>query len=355
MRAALEAFLHNTVWSHRGIAACLLYPFSLVYRTIARARAARVTPVDLPVPVVVVGNIYVGGTGKTPITIQLVRELRAAGFTPGVISRGYGRAAQTERIVEAESSAADVGDEPLLIARSARVPVAVGRNRVAAGRLLLSRFPSVNVIISDDGLQHRRLARDVELAVIGARGLGNGWVLPAGPLREDPGRLDTVDAIVLNATQEVVASRTPRFAATNQLGDAVRLIDGKRRTIDDMSHRIAEKEAKVAAAAGIAAPERFFSMLQAHDIDARTMALGDHFDFKTNPFAGLDCRYILITAKDAVKVRQNPELAGDKRIWVVELETQLDTYFVQFVLERVYEAARRKNIDVVPVTEEITH
>ncbi len=354
MRAALESMLHG-IWSHRGPAAMLLYPFSLVYEAVARSRAKKITPIELPVPVIVVGNIYVGGTGKTPITIQLARELRAAGFTPGVISRGYGRAAQMEQLVTTESAAREVGDEPLLIARSARVPVAVGRNRVAAGRLLLSKFPKTNIIISDDGLQHKRLARDVELAVIGARGLGNGWVLPAGPLRESAARLDTVDAIVLNATQETVTSRTPRFAATNQLGDAVRLVDGKRRTIDDMAHRIAEKEAKVVAAAGIAAPERFFSMLQAHDINAKCMGLGDHFDFASNPFAHLDCRYILVTGKDAVKVMQNPELAKDKRIWVVDLETQLDTYFVQFVLERAYEAARRKNIDVVPVTEQITH
>ncbi len=356
MRAALEAFLHNQVWSHRGPAALLLYPFSLIYSAVARARAAKIKPVALPVPVVVVGNIYVGGTGKTPITIQLTRELRAAGFTPGVISRGYGRAAQTEQLVTAESAAADVGDEPLLIARSAHVPVAVGRNRVAAGRLLLSKFPAVNVIISDDGLQHTQLARDVELAVIGARGLGNGWVLPAGPLREDASRLDKVDAIVLNATQETFASRTPRFAATNQLGVCVRLIDGKRRPIDDMAHRIAEKEARVIAAAGIAAPERFFSMLQAHGINAHTMGLGDHYGFAENPFKNMDeYRYIFITGKDAVKVKQNPELANDRRIWVVDLETQLDTYLVQFVLERVYEAARAKNINVVPVTEEITH
>ena len=354
MRAALETQLHK-IWSHRGPAAVLLYPFSLIYRIISQARAAKITPVELPVPVVVVGNIYVGGTGKTPITMQLCRELRAAGFTPGVISRGYGRAAQTEQLVDENSAASAVGDEPLLIARSAHVPVAVGRNRIAAGRLLLAKHPQVNVIISDDGLQHKRLARDVEVAVIGARGLGNGWVLPAGPLRESPDRLDAVDAIVLNATQETISSRTPRFAATSQLGDAVRLVDGKRRTLDDMAHRIAEKEAKVAAAAGIAAPERFFCMLQAHEVEPLCLSLGDHYDYAENPFKNLDCRYIFVTGKDAVKIRQNPEMAQDKRIWMVDLETQLDTYFVQFVLERVFEAARRKNIDVVPLTEEITH
>ncbi len=354
MRARIERALHE-VWSHRGIAASLLYPFSLVYLAIARRKAAKTAPVELPVPVVVVGNIYVGGTGKTPITIALVRELKAAGFTPGIISRGYGRASNEVHLVDDESPASEVGDEPLLIRRATRAPVAVGRDRVAAGRLLLERNPTINVIVSDDGLQHRRLARDVELAVVGARGLGNGWALPAGPLRELPSRLDEVDAIVLSANEDIVESRTPRFAATSQLGDAVRLADGARRSIEDISHRIAEKEAKVLAAAGIAAPERFFNMLAAHDIEGKTMGLGDHFAFDTNPFAGSQADYIFITGKDAVKAAQNPEIKNDRRVWTVEYQTQLDPYLVQFVVEKLTDAAERKHIDIVPPTEEITH
>lgn len=354
MRARIERALHE-VWSHRGIAATLLYPLSLVYLAIARSKAAKVKPVELPVPVVVVGNIYVGGTGKTPITIALVRELKAAGFTPGIISRGYGRASSEVHLVDDESPASEVGDEPLLIRRATRAPVAVGRDRVAAGRLLLERNPTINVIVSDDGLQHRRLARDVELAVVGARGLGNGWALPAGPLRELPSRLDEVDAIVLSANEDIVESRTPRFAATSQLGDAVRLVDGSRRSIEDIAHRIAEKSAKVLAAAGIAAPERFFNMLAAHDIEGKTMGLGDHFAFDSNPFAQSDADYIFITGKDAVKAVQNPEIKNDRRVWTIEYQTQLDPYLVQFVVEKLTEAAERKHIDIVPPTEEITH
>lgn len=354
MRAAVENVLHR-IWARRGPGAVLLYPLSLLYLAISRARARRISPIELPVPVVVVGNIYVGGTGKTPITIQLARELRAAGFTPGVISRGYGRNETAVRLVQHDSPASVVGDEPLLIAQSAQVPVAVGRDRIAAARQLIAQHPDVNVIISDDGLQHRRLARDVELAVIGARGLGNRWVLPAGPLRELPSRLDTVDAIILNATDEIVASRTPRFAATSQMGDAVRVANGNRRSLDDLSHRIAEKEASVLMAAGIAAPERFFCMLAAHEIQGERLSLGDHFDFQSNPFADSSARYIFITAKDAVKVRQNPALAQDRRIWSVDLETELDPYLVQFVIERLYEAAERKHIDIVPVAESVTH
>lgn len=354
MRAALEHAMHE-VWSHRGLTASLLYPFSLIYLAVARAKARKTVPVELPVPVVVVGNIYVGGTGKTPITIELVRELRTAGFTPGVISRGYGRASNELHLVEEEPPAGEVGDEPLLIRRATGVPVAVGRDRVAAGRLLIEKNPQVNVIVSDDGLQHRRLARDVELAVVGARGLGNGWTLPAGPLRELPSRLDEVDAIVLSANEDEVDSRTPRFAATSQLGDVVRLADGTRRSIEDIAHRIAEKEATVLAAAGIAAPERFFDMLTAHDIEGKTLALGDHFDYVTNPFAQRSERYIFITAKDAVKAVQNPQIKNDRRIWVVEYQTQLDPYLVQFVVDKLTQAAERKHIDIVPPTEQITH
>ncbi len=354
MRSAIETKLHN-IWSRRGLAASLLYPLSLVYLCLARSRSKKITPVELPVPVVVVGNIYVGGTGKTPITIALVRELCAAGFTPGIISRGYGRAAADIQLVTPESDAALVGDEPLLIAQSCEVPVAVGRDRIAAAHALLQAHPEVNVIVSDDGLQHKRLARDVELAVIGARGLGNGWALPAGPLREMPSRLNTVDAIILNATDEQLTSRTPRFAATSQMGDAVRIANGQRRSLDDLAHRIAEKEAHVLAAAGIAAPERFFCMLNAHDIQAVTMPLGDHYDYAENPFKGHPARYIFVTGKDAVKIRQNPEMSQDRRIWAVDLEMQLDPYLIEFVIEKVHEAAERKNLDVVPISKSVTH
>lgn len=198
----IEAWLHR-VWSHRGPTACLLYPLSLIYEAISASKRKSTKPQHLPVPVVVVGNIYVGGTGKTPVTIALVRELRARGWTPGVISRGFGRQAEEVKIVTPESDAREVGDEPLLIARDSMAPVAVGRARYQAGLALLHAHPGVNIILSDDGLQHTALARDVELAVIGAGGLGNGWLLPAGPLREPVSRLDEVDALILNTTTDV--------------------------------------------------------------------------------------------------------------------------------------------------------
>ncbi len=338
MRAELESWLHGQ-WSKKGLLSLVLSPLSLAYLAVSRARMKRIRPVKLPVPVVVVGNIYVGGTGKTPVTIELVKALKGLGYRPGVVSRGYGRKDSAPVIVTEESSAAVVGDEPLLIVQATGVPAAVARDRASAGRVLLQMHPEINVLISDDGLQHLQLARDVELAVIGARGIGNGWVLPAGPLREPPSRLDSVDAIILNATTDTIASRTPRFAATSQLGSCHRLCDGKEMDIDELAQSLRAKKAKVVAAAGIASPDRFFAMLRAHDIECEEMELGDHFSFDTNPFAATQADCIIVTGKDAVKCLQKPELANDPRLWTADLEMHLDPYLVELVVQKLKTAS----------------
>ena len=188
-------------------------------------------------------------------------------------------------------------------------------------------------MISDDGLQHYGLARDVEIAVVGARGLGNGWVLPAGPLREPPSRLDEVDAIVLNATEDTFDSRTPRFAATAVLGKARSLDGAKSLDLDEL----AASGKTVRAAAGIAAPGRFFAMLRAHDIEGEMVELGDHFAFDSNPFKNAKEDVILITGKDAVKCRQHPELAKDERIYWVEYLVDIDPYLVDFIENKLKE------------------
>ena len=334
MRASIESWLHRQ-WTKRGAMAIALSPLSLIFMCVAKNRRMRTVPTRLPVPVVVVGNIYVGGTGKTPVTIALVRELVRRGYRPGVVSRGFGRKEDGAQLVKPTSPAQKVGDEPLLIAKETGVPIAVARDRVEAAMLLLDKYPDCNLIISDDGLQHYGLARDVELAVVGARGLGNGWVLPAGPLREPPSRLDEVDAIVLNATEDTFDSRTPRFAATAVLGKA-RSLDGKRvLDLDD----IAASGKKVFAAAGIAAPGRFFAMLRAHDIEAQTEELGDHFDFRTNPFKDREEDIILITGKDAVKCRQRPEIMADERVYFVEYLVDIDPYLVDLIEHKLKEKA----------------
>lgn len=332
MRASIESWLHRQ-WTKRGLLACALSPLSLVFLSAARKRRKNLVPKALPVPVVVVGNIYVGGTGKTPVTIALVKELIRRGWRPAVISRGFGRKDELPKLVTPTSPAAEVGDEPLLIAQQAGVPVAVARDRVAAAHLILDKFPDCNLMISDDGLQHYGLARDVEIAVVGARGLGNGWVLPAGPLREPPSRLDEVDAIVLNATEDTFDSRTPRFAATAVLGQARSLDGAKSLDLDEL----AASGKTVRAAAGIAAPGRFFAMLRAHDIEGEMVELGDHFAFDSNPFKNAKEDVILITGKDAVKCRQHPELAKDERIYWVEYLVDIDPYLVDFIENKLKE------------------
>lgn len=334
MRATFESWLHRQ-WTKRGLLAWALSPLSLIFLCAARNRRLKTQPHRLPVPVVVVGNIYVGGTGKTPVTIALVKELIKRGYRPGVVSRGFGRKDDAAQMVLADSPADVVGDEPLLIARQTNVPVAVARDRVAAALLLLDKHPECNLIISDDGLQHYALARDVELAVVGARGLGNGWVLPAGPLREPPSRLDEVDAIVLNATEDSFDSRTPRFAATATLGRAKSLDGTRSMTLDE----IAALGKPVLAAAGIAAPGRFFAMLRAHDIEGPEMELGDHYAFDTNPFKDRKEEFILITGKDAVKCRQRSDMANDPRIYTVEYLVDIDPYLVNLIENKLKEKA----------------
>ncbi len=176
-------------WLHRGLLACLLWPFSLLYRAIAALRRLAYrrgwkTAHSVGVPVIVVGNVVAGGAGKTPVVMAVVRHLQARGLAVGVVSRGYGRRTQDGREVRAESDPRDVGDEPLLVQRTTGAPVVVDRDRVAAARRLLAAHPEVRVIVSDDGLQHLALGRDVEICVFDDRGVGNGWLLPAGPLRE---------------------------------------------------------------------------------------------------------------------------------------------------------------------------
>lgn len=342
MRAQFEAWLHQT-WAKRGLVSLALSPLSLLFLAISQTKRKKATPKKLPVPVVVVGNIYVGGTGKTPVTIALVRALEKKGWHPGVVSRGFGRKDEAPHLVTPTGNVDRTGDEPLLIAQETRVPVCVARNRYQAARTLMQAHPRVDIIISDDGLQHYALDRDVELAVVGTRGLGNGWVLPAGPLRRPPSRLDEVDAIVLNTENEtIVKSRTPRFATSSCFGSCSRLCDGRTMHIDALSQKIAQENATSLAAAGIAAPQRFFSMLRAHALTIDRLALPDHYDYRENPFAHVTQDYIFITCKDAVKCAQHEVIRKDPRIWVVSLEVHLPSYLIDLVDEKARLAQQQR-------------
>ena len=277
----------------------LLRPLSGLFRVLAALRRKLyrlgvLRAIRLPVPVIVVGNINVGGAGKTPLILTLIEWLRAAGYTPGVISRGYGGHAREPTAVTAASDPALVGDEPVLIARRAGCPVWIGRERTAAGRQLLGAHGNVDVLLTDDGLQHYALARDVEIAVVdGARGLGNGRLLPAGPLREPVSRLAEVDAVVVNGAPTALGTGAPGFAMRLRVGAFFNVADPRLRADPDRFQGHV-----VHALAGIGHPQRFFDTLVNLGLDIRPRAFPDHHRFVPDD---LPVGTVLMTEKDAVK------------------------------------------------------
>jgi tetraacyldisaccharide 4'-kinase len=290
-------------WLHRGVLVCLLWPLSLLYGALFALRGwlyrlGWLQAQRVPVPVIVVGNVIAGGAGKTPVVMAVVRRLQARGLQVGVVSRGYGRQTDDCREVLGDSDPKDVGDEPALIHPATDAPVFVARQRIEAARALLARHPATQVIVSDDGLQHLALARDIEICVFDDRGIGNGWLLPAGFLREPwPRRCD----LVLHSGQR------PAFAggytATRSLAQDALTSDGKRVPLDTLAGK------PLIALAAIARPEGFFEMLRARGLTlAETIPLPDHSDFDEwqRPSGS---EYILVcTEKDAVKLwRKAPD------------------------------------------------
>lgn len=265
----------------------------------------------LPVPVIIVGNISIGGTGKTPFTIWLIEQLREWGWRPGVISRGYGgHAAHYPLAVTVAADAAACGDEPLLIARRARCPVVVAPDRVAAAQMLL-RDHDVDIIVSDDGLQHYRLARDLEICLVdGRRGLGNGALLPAGPLREQPSRLAEVQLIVVNGEGWQHADALSMHLQPAPLRH---LIDEREQSLASLCGQ------RVHAVAGIGDPSRFFASLKTAGLEITLHAFADHHAFGSADFAFGDDAPIVMTEKDAVKCRA----FADARMWALPVAAQL--------------------------------
>ena len=258
-------------------------------------------------PVIVVGNLSVGGSGKTPLVIWLVTQLRAAGYAPGIVLRGYGGSAAHRHAptrVQGDSDPAQVGDEALLLYRRTGVPVAVCRRRVRAARLLLAE--GVNVIVADDGLQHLALARDFEIAVIdGERGHGNGYLLPAGPLREPRARIDSVDAVVFNGEGRYwrqALARAPSAAAGGPL--TMRLRGDQLQGLNAAQVPVALASfagRRVHAVAGIGNPQRFFSQLRGAGLEITEHAFPDHHRFCRSELDFGDALPVLMTEKDAVK------------------------------------------------------
>ena len=305
----------------------VLAPLSLPYAAAARLRRDvylhGVRPAHrLAVPVVVVGNIAAGGTGKTPLVLWLVRRLRANGYRPGVICSGYrGRARGWPREVCADSDPREVGDEAVLVARREGCPVAAGPDRVAAARLLLERA-GCDVVVSDDGLQHYRLGRDVEIAVVdGVRRHGTGWRLPAGPLREPVSRLDSVDFVVAKGRAEC--------------GEYRMVLTGRvlRRVADDAvavaPARLPAHE--VRAVAGIGNPAPFFARLEALGLRVIAHPFPDHHPFSAQDLDFGDDRPVIMTEKDAVKCRG----FASRRHWYLPVEAELDPSFEPALLARL--------------------
>jgi tetraacyldisaccharide 4'-kinase len=310
--------------------------YSLLQRADRRRRERQRSRCAQPgAPVVVVGNLVAGGAGKTPTTIALIHALQAAGRRPGVVSRGHGRQATKLAEVDAAADAATVGDEPLLIRRRTGVPVVVAADRVAAARELLRRHPAVDVVVADDGLQHRQLRRDVEVLVIDERGFGNGLLLPAGPLREPSGPGPGPDRLVLYPHGQP-STPWPGHLAQRRLRGAWPLAAWLAGASAGMQPLSTLRGRPLLAMAGIAVPERFFSALEAEGLTIARWPLADHQAYGADPRrppwpAGT--RELITTEKDAVKLA--PWVGGDVAVWVVGLDLQLPADFVAALLARL--------------------
>ncbi len=344
MTASRERLLQQWFRPRPGPLACGLRPAAALYGVLQgldrrrRERLARRLP-QPAVPVVVVGNLVVGGAGKTPTTIALVQLLQQAGWHPGIVSRGYGRRGGAIVAVGPAADPRQVGDEPLLIQRRTGAPVYVGRDRRRAALALLQRHADVDVIVADDGLQHRQLRRDVEVVVFDERGLGNGWLLPAGPLRERCARAPGPRMLVLY-NHDRASTAWPGASARRRLGDAVPLAAWLAGSREGAQPLAALRGHPLLALAGIAVPERFFAALQAQGLSIERLALPDHHDYVGPPPWPPGTREIVTTEKDAVKLQRFA--AGQATIRVVGLDLLLPDDFSAELLERLARARARE-------------
>ncbi|MES2585535.1 MAG: tetraacyldisaccharide 4'-kinase [Pseudomonadota bacterium] len=340
-------------WERRGPTSLILWPLSWLYGLVNRGLDL-LNDLDLrkrktqALPIIIVGNIRVGGTGKTPIVIGLAERLASLGWKPGIISRGYGANAPTSPIqVDSTSNPSQVGDEPVLIAKRTQnqFPIWVHPKRVKSIAALLKANPSVNVIISDDGLQHRSLVRwpareggrDIEFVVRDQRGEGNGFLLPAGPLREPASR--ERDATLITGTSSSTASHIDEyflgrraFTLNSQLGTPYQLVNsGNTQSLELIADTYLPN--KITAVAAIGNPQRFFDDLLKHGIAGKCIGLADHATYTPEFFSAINAECILITEKDAVKCAS----MNDERIWVVPMNLEIpDTLanWLQSILQR---------------------
>ncbi|WP_303783836.1 tetraacyldisaccharide 4'-kinase [Azovibrio restrictus] len=322
-------------WYRRRLvpALWLLAPLSLLFRLVSALRrfayrCGWLPVLRLPVPVVVVGNLTAGGAGKTPLVLWLAGALQRAGWRPGIVSRGYGAAEPGPFAVTPDAAPARVGDEPLLLARRSGLPVWIGRDRGAAAQALLARHPEVNLLLCDDGLQHYRLARDVEIAVFDGRGAGNGWPLPLGPLREPLDRLRRVHALVFNGAPDhrvlKAAPHLPDFAMSLEPGEFYRLDDPTQRcTAAQLAGR------RLHAVAGIGDPARFFRTLAQLGLEFTPHPFPDHYAYKADDLRFAEGEVVLMTEKDGVKCASFD--LGEA--WVLPVEARLPPELIHVLLE----------------------
>jgi tetraacyldisaccharide 4'-kinase len=313
---SLAEFL-SRIWYGESPLRWGLWPISVAYLGLTRLRRAAYRrgwrrTVEAPVPVIVVGNVSVGGTGKTPFVIWLADQLKQRGRRVGIVTRGYrGKGTEWPQPVTAQSDPQEVGDEPVLLARRTGCPVVAGPDRVACVEALLAHT-RVDLVLSDDGLQHYRLGRTFEIAVVdGVRGMGNGLCLPAGPLREPESRLQQVDAIVVNGG---AWGHAGVFRATAVVTKVYSLKDGALRTLD------AFRAEPVHAVAGIGNPQRFFDLLRDADLDIEEHPLDDHAEIGLEELRFEEPGAVLITEKDAVKC----EHLKPDGVWCVVVDFQFN-------------------------------
>lgn len=337
-RAALEHWL-NREWRRKGLAQIFLLPLSWLFGALAALRrgcyrigVCRVQTVG--VPVIVVGNIAVGGVGKTPIVLALAQLLQGAGLRPGIVTRGYKSEARGTREVGPEDDPTLVGDEALLLSRNGGCPVWLGADRVAAAKALVAAHPDTDVILSDDGLQHYRLARAIEIAVIDGRyGCGNKRLLPAGPLREPMRRLHSVDYVLKNGVATAEYS-------VEIVGECFYNVANPFRTTTAEAFR----DRSVVAIAGIANPQRFFDRLRMLKIRFQSYAFPDHWGFAEEDLEFGEADAIIMTEKDAVKCA---DFASEK-CWYLKIEARLNEAFKADFLYRVRRLLGRANVPQAP-------
>lgn len=327
-------------WGQRDGLALLLLPLSKLFESLVALRRALyrhgwLESGSVPAKVIVIGNITAGGTGKTPLVQYLARDLKARGMKPGIVTRGYGGSRPGESEVNVTDSPKDVGDEAALLARTTHCPVWRGIDRLTTARKLLAAHPECDVILSDDGLQHYRLARDIEIAVVdGARGFFNGLALPAGPLREPLTRLNTCDFVIVKEPIKHDMPKVDFFRMRLRTGELINVADhGKTTSTNDLAQR------HVHAVAGIGNPEQFFDALRAMKLDITPHAFDDHHDFKPSDLNfATDDELIVMTQKDAVKC----EAFARPNFWALPVIAEIDPGFVEQLLVRLHHGHRSK-------------